>query len=215
MTRKFDPSLLPPTPDLSLEGKLWQNGVRHIAGIDEAGRGALAGPVSAAAIILPASSNLETRLNGVRDSKKMTPRQRSIWAGELINVAIAWGVGFASHQEIDEFGIVPATRIAAMRALSALTIQPQHLLIDALLLYEESTPQTALIKGDARSLSIASASVLAKVTRDAYLREMDGEYPGYGFASHKGYGTSAHRLSISEKGPCPIHRLSFAPFRHY
>jgi ribonuclease HII len=198
---------------LSFEKALWDAGIEHIAGIDEAGRGALAGPVAAAAVILPDDPNVKRTLDGVRDSKQMTPRQREHWAEILRETALAWGVGFASHAEIDAIGIIPATRLAAQRALESLKGTPEHLLIDALLLPEVSHPQTALIKGDARSLSIASASVLAKVTRDALLKELDGDHPGYGFASNKGYGTAAHRAALLQWGPCSIHRRSFAPLR--
>lgn len=200
-------------PDLSFEIELWANGRRHIAGIDEAGRGALAGPVAAAALILPRFINIQTQLSGVRDSKQMTPKQREYWARVLHAIALAWGVGFASHAEIDTLGILPATRLAARRALESLAVQPDHLLLDYLKLDDVALPQTSLVKGDCRSLSIAGASVLAKTARDALMRELDGYYPGYGFATHKGYGTASHLGALDRLGSCPEHRRSFAPLR--
>jgi ribonuclease HII len=209
MVKKFDRALIPASPDLSFESALWSQGLQFIAGIDEAGRGALAGPVAAGVVILPARQDLPTQLSGVRDSKQMTPDQRAQWAQKLRLIALAWGVGFAKASEIDALGIVPATRLAAQRALQQLSIQPQHLLLDFLQLPQVSLPQTPLVKGDERSLSIAAASILAKTTRDALLCDFERQYPGYGFASHKGYGTAAHRLAIQRLGLSPIHRRSF------
>lgn len=214
MTRKFDVSLLPAFPDTHLENALWREGVQSVAGIDEAGRGALAGPVSAAAVVLPQKSNLAEILKGVRDSKQMTPNQRENWAKVIRESAVTWQVGFATNIEIDVFGIVPATKLAIKRAVEGLDIFPEHLLIDALLLPEITPPQTSLIKGDARSLSIAAASILAKVSRDEYLRAQDELYPIYGFYANKGYGTAMHRAALVNWGPCPIHRRSFAPLKH-
>ena len=185
----------------------------HLAGLDEAGRGAWAGPVSAGAVILPQDADLCIQLKGVRDSKQMTPRQRATWAVKIRRTALAWGVGFASHTEIDALGILPATRLAMQRALAQLALPPQHLLLDAVRLPAVALPQTVLIKGDVRCLSIAAASVLAKTVRDELLVAWEQEYPGYGFARHKGYGTAAHRQALQEKGPCPLHRFSFAPIR--
>jgi ribonuclease HII len=210
MTRgKFDRSLLPPSPDLSFEMMLWSQGLQLIAGVDEAGRGALAGPVAAGAVILPANPELTAELAGVRDSKQMSPGERELWAEQILRVACGTAVGYASNQEIDALGIVPATRLAVQRALEALSHQPQHLLVDFLDLPETPIPQTSLIKGDRRSLSIAAASILAKTGRDGLLRLLDREYPGYGFARHKGYGTLAHRTALARLGPSPVHRLSF------
>jgi ribonuclease HII len=208
--KKFDRSLLPAAPDLCFEMALWKNDTRLVAGIDEAGRGALAGPVAAAVLVLPVDPGLCQTLNGVRDSKEMSPAARQVWAERLRRQAVVFEVGFASHQEIDDLGIVPATRLAVYRALAALAVQPQHLLVDYLDLTAVSIPQTSLVKGDARSLSIAGASILAKTARDAWMCSLDGEYPGYGFAQHKGYGTAAHRRALAEFGPCPIHRRSFS-----
>jgi ribonuclease HII len=200
-------------PDLSLEIPLWQGGISRLAGVDEAGRGAWAGPVAAAAVILPADEQILQTLKGVRDSKQMTPLQRSRWAGQIRQMAVAWGVGMASNQEIDALGIVPATRLAMQRALQALKIPPQHLLIDALRLPEIEVPQTSLPHGDAVSLSIAAASVLAKTARDAVMVEFDHQFPGYSFARHKGYGTAAHSAALQRLGACPLHRFSFAPLK--
>lgn len=205
----FDLSLLPPVPDLSFELALWEAGLSAVAGIDEAGRGALAGPVAAAAVILPPEAGMVMCLKGVRDSKQMTPSQREAAREKILQYAVTWGVGFATAEEIDQMGILPATRLAACRALGRLTPPPAHLLLDYLFLPEIPLPQTALIKGDCRSLSIAAASILAKTSRDALLRELEQTYPGYGFASHKGYGTQAHREALQRLGVSPVHRLSF------
>lgn len=209
----FDPSLLPPEPDLSFELALWKAGLTSVAGIDEAGRGALAGPVTAAAVILPPELVIAGYLKGVRDSKQMTACQRERMREKILQFAAAWGVGFATSEEIDHKGILPATRLAACRALEALTVPAMHLLLDYLFLPDNPTPQTALIKGDCRSLSIAAASILAKTSRDALMRELDLTYPGYGFATHKGYGTFAHHKALQRMGASPVHRISFALFR--
>jgi ribonuclease HII len=206
----FDASLLPHEPDLSFELMLWQAGILGVAGIDEAGRGALAGPVAAAAVILPKEVGIAGRLKGVRDSKQMTPDERETARGQILLYAVSWGVGFATAQEIDLIGIVPGTRLAAWRALENLSVSPTHLLLDYLFLPDVAIPQTALIKGDRRSLSIAAASILAKTSRDALMCEFELTYPGYGFARHKGYGTRAHREAIRRLGPSAVHRYSFS-----
>jgi len=211
--RGFDPSLIPLNPDLSFEQILWQGGEIAVAGVDEAGRGALAGPVAAAAVILPADQKVSGFLPSVRDSKQMTPLERDIARERIQRFCIAWGVGFSSPGEIDQVGIVAATRLAAWRAIERLTPPPTHLLLDYLFLPELAIPQTALIKGDCRSLSIAAASIMAKTSRDALLAELDLTYPGYGFANHKGYGTRSHRDALQRMGPSPIHRLSFTLYR--
>jgi len=209
MTARFDPELLPPDPDLSFEANLWGQGLSRVAGIDEAGRGALAGPVAAAAIVLPPDPTWAQRLKGVRDSKQMSPVQRAGWAIRLKEIAWGWGVGLASAEEIDSLGIVPATHLAAQRALTHLPATPEHLLLDCLFLPESALPQTSLIKGDCRSLSIAAASILAKTARDALLCELDRQYPGYGLARHKGYGTAAHCAALERLGQSPLHRKTF------
>lgn len=197
-------------PDLSLEIPCWQAGLRHVAGLDEAGRGALAGPVAVGAVILPADAVLLQTLRGVRDSKQMTPLQRERLAPLIRETATSWGVGLASAEEVDNLGIVQAISLAAMRALSCLSICPDFLLCDfGLSLPEVEIPQTALVKGDRRSLSIAAASVLAKTSRDALMRTLSSQYPGYGLDRHKGYGTSAHRAALARLGVSAIHRRSF------
>jgi ribonuclease HII len=163
-------------------------------------------------VILPVDPGLAARLSGVRDSKQMTPAGREMWAERIRRLAAGYAVGFASSCEVDELGILPATRLAVERSLDGLAIRPEHLLVDYLALPGVTIPQTSLVKGDARSLSIAAASILAKTARDAYMVEMEGEHPGYGFAAHKGYGTLAHRRRLTGLGPCPIHRLSFNLF---
>lgn len=193
---------------LTFERHLWEGGWQRVAGMDEAGRGALAGPVCAAAVILPPDPALAQTLSGVRDSKQMTPLEREAWAPRIQQAALAWGVGFASAEEIDALGIVAATKLAATRALKNLL--PDYLLTDFLLFPELDLPQTALIKGDRRSLSVAAASVLAKTARDSLMRDLDAQYPGYGFAQHKGYGTPAHRRALERWGALPLHRRSFA-----
>jgi ribonuclease HII len=213
MRTKFDLNSLPASPDLSFEREHWSAGVARVAGIDEAGRGPWAGPVAAAAVIFPPDLQLTERLRGVRDSKQMTPLERETWAAQIQAAALTWGVGMAGADEIDRIGILPATRLAVARALSALACAPQHLLVDFLQLPEIHLPQTPLVKGDARSLSIAAASVLAKTARDHFMVELDARYPGYGFAAHKGYGTRAHQQALQRLGPCPQHRFSFQPVK--
>ena len=211
MPPRISPDQIPAAPDLSFEIAHWDSGINYIAGIDEAGRGALAGPVAAAAVILPNDRTLINILQGVRDSKEMTPSIRTIWKIQLQEIALAWSVGLASQFEIDNLGILPATHLAAQRALDALHIQPIHLLLDYLFLPDTNQPQTSLIKGDKRSLSIAAASIFAKTTRDSLMCELETRYPGYGFTSHKGYGTKAHIKKINELGPSPAHRFTFHP----
>jgi ribonuclease HII len=213
MTRRYDPADIPAAPDLRYESSLWLNGQLHIAGLDEAGRGAWAGPVSAGAVMLPPKPEIVDLLQNVRDSKEMSIAARTFWAEEIKTHALCWGVGYASSEEIDRLGIIAATRLAMMRALHSLPFDAQHLLIDALLLPNIALPQTALIKGDARSLSIAAASVLAKTARDALMTAYDAQYPQYGFARHKGYGTASHQAALQANGPCPIHRFCFEPIR--
>jgi len=186
-------------------------GYQYIAGLDEAGRGALAGPVCVGAVILPNDSPLlRHTLSGVRDSKQLTPRQRSQTLPLIQKTAYAWGIGFATADEIDNLGIVAATRLAANRALETLPFLPDFLLTDFRLeLPELDIAQAALVKGDQCSLSIASASILAKTARDQWMLDLDLEYPQYGFARHKGYGTLAHRKKIIEMGFSAVHRKTF------
>ncbi len=198
-------------PSLDFEFDLWQRGILRVAGMDEAGRGALAGPVFVGAVILPPDHpSLSRTLAGVRDSKQMTPPERERWAAVIEATALAWAVGQASAAEIDARGIVPATRQAAERAIQALGPAPACLLTDYRLeLPSVQIPQKSILRGDCCCLSIAAASVLAKVHRDAALRDLDGQYPGYGLARHKGYGTEAHRAAIHQLGHSPIHRKTF------
>lgn len=200
-------------PDLRYEAPFWKADQTLICGIDEAGRGALAGAVFAAAIILPADKRMLPALSGVRDSKQMTPRQRETWEGKIKEAALSWGVGKSTCQEVDTLGILPATRLAMQRAVEALHIQPVHLLIDAVILRYVDIPQTALIKGDVYCLSIACASVLAKTARDHEMVAFDALYPHYGFARHKGYATLQHRTALQKHGACLIHRRSYEPVR--
>lgn len=199
-------------PTLDFETPLHSAGMEHIAGLDEAGRGALAGPVMAAAVMLPLDNpSALKRLAGVRDSKLLSPAQRETALEVILEVAVCWATGSASPQEIDTIGLLPATRKAMLRALAGLSEVPEHLLIDHLLLPEDERPQTALVKGDRRSLTIAAASVVAKVLRDRKMVDLDSRFPGYEFASNKGYGTRQHRSALQRLGPAPVHRRSYEP----
>ena len=198
-----------PRPDLTMEIPLWEKGLTFVAGVDEAGRGALAGPVAAAAVILPAETTIGEGLWGVKDSKEMSPKSRKVWARKLKAVCLAYGVGYASHNEIDNIGIAPATLLAMERALKKLKFKPEHILIDYLGLPGILIPQTSITKGDRVSLSIASASIIAKTSRDSLMRRHSKKYPAYGFEKNKGYGTLYHRKALAEFGSSPIHRQSF------
>ncbi len=198
------------TPNLSHERKLY-TAYKIIAGLDEAGRGALAGPVCVGAVILPLDHpRILSTLNGVHDSKQLSPFKRNQLAPRIKSFALSWGVGFAAAEEIDSMGIVPATRLAASRAVEALSLFPDFLLTDFRLeLPELDVSQAALVKGDQRSLSIAAASILAKTARDELMFNLDSQYPIYGFAKHKGYGTLFHRKTITQFGFSSIHRKTF------
>jgi ribonuclease HII len=201
-----------PPPTFVEESVLYRQGYRLIAGIDEAGRGPLAGPVVAGAVIFPDDFN-PPWLNGIRDSKQLSPGRRDKLFSCIQESGIAWGSGVVSHQDIDSLGIVPATRKAMILAMQHLPERPDFLLVDALPISQSGMAFKAIIKGDQRSLSIAAASIVAKVTRDRIMVEEDLTYPGYDFALHKGYPTRAHMESLQRLGPCPIHRRSFAPVR--
>lgn len=191
---------------------LYAQGNRLITGLDEAGRGSLAGPVVAGAVILPLESpSLRGRLQGVRDSKELTPRQRERLYEEIRSVALATGIGVVSPMFIDMLGIIAATRLAMKAALRDLALRPDALLIDYLALPSCPIPQRSIAKGDSLCLSIAAASIVAKVCRDRMMVALEDDYPGYGFARHKGYSTPQHRQAIRRLGPCLAHRLSFAP----
>jgi ribonuclease HII len=194
---------------LELETPLWASGVERIAGVDEAGVGPLAGPVVAAAVILPRG----LRPRGLDDSKRLDEAARDRLAAEVKAGAVAWGVGVATHLEVDGLNVYQAGLLAMRRAVEALRPAPQHLLVDARRVPGVPWPQQGIVKGDARSLSIAAASVIAKTTRDALMVEADARFPGYGFARHKGYGAPEHLAALERLGPCELHRRSFAPVR--
>ncbi len=188
-----------------IEDSFYEEGMQVICGVDEAGRGPLAGPVCAAAVILP--PHLE--IPGLTDSKKLTDKKRRELFPVIQEQALAYGIGFASEKEIDEINILQATFLAMQRALDQLTIRPELALIDGNREKDFGLPVRTVVKGDSLSANIAAASILAKVTRDDLMLEMAKEYPEYGFEIHKGYGTKAHYAALTEHGPCPIHRMSF------
>lgn len=196
---------------LQFENRLQRQGYQVVAGIDEAGRGPLAGPVLAAAVVLPKHFELP----GLTDSKKLSPVARERLFPLIRQQALAVGVGFASPAEIDQFNILQATLQAMLRAVHRLGLSPDFLLIDGITPLPQAIPQQTLKKGDSRSLSIAAASVIAKVVRDRLMVHYDRRFPGYGFAGHKGYGSAAHRQAIADLGPCPIHRATFRGVREY
>jgi ribonuclease HII len=201
-------------PTLTYETRLWARGYGRVAGLDEAGRGAWAGPVVAAAVILPPDDpDLLRHLDGVRDSKQLAAGRREALLAVIVEHALAWGVGFVPPAEIDALGIVPATRRAMALALQALSPPAEYLLIDYVSLQDLALPQQSLPKGDTRVLSIAAASIVAKVSRDRMMVELDARLPGYGFARHKGYGTALHQAMLTALGPSSAHRRSFAPLR--
>ena len=183
----------------------FSDGYKLVCGIDEAGRGPLAGPVCAAAVILPP----DCRIEGLNDSKKLTDKKRRELYDVITQTAAAYGIAFASEQEIDEVNILQATFLAMERAMQKLAVRPQLALIDGNRARDFGLPVRTIVSGDALSASIAAASILAKVTRDRLMEELDGEYPQYGFAVHKGYGTKRHYEALRAFGPCPIHRRTF------
>ena len=190
---------------LKYERTLWAEGKEFVAGVDEVGRGPLAGPVVTAAVILPHDFNIL----GVNDSKKLSPKKRDELYDIIMEKALAVSIGRREPERIDEINILEATKEAMTDAILGLKIKPDHVLIDALTLKTVNLPQTGIIHGDATSVSIAAASIIAKVTRDREMIEMDKLYPGYAFESNKGYGTKAHYEGLAALGPCPIHRQSF------
>jgi ribonuclease HII len=199
-------------PTFEHERTLWMQGLRLIAGVDEVGRGPLAGPVVAAAVILPPHCRFAWLVE-VRDSKMLLAPKREQLAEKIRARALAVGVGVVPPERIDALGIAPASRMAMAEALSALTPVPQYALIDAFTLPEIDIPHHGITDGDALSLSIAAASIVAKVHRDHIMVMYDALYPEYGFAHHKGYSTSEHLEALARHGPCRIHRRSFAPVR--
>ena len=200
-------------PSLAEERKLWRAGFTRVAGLDEAGRGALAGPVVASAVILPANSRRDGLWAEVQDSKLLSPLRREELSVRIREQAAAWSLGQASAAEIDARGIAPATRLAMRRAVQALLLRPDHLLLDWVQLKSLNLPQLSFTKGDLRIVSIAAASILAKVHRDRLLCQLHERYPAYGFHSHKGYAARTHLAAIEQLGPCPAHRRSFSPLR--
>lgn len=202
---KIDSSF--PTLMLELEARATWNG--PVCGVDEAGRGPWAGPVSAAAVIL----NPDDLPPGIDDSKALTEKRRAALEPEIKARALAWGVGFASVEEIEELNILHATGLAMCRAIEALSIQPAIALVDGNYRFKLPCDVTTVVKGDSLSLSIAAASILAKTARDRLMIELDGQYPGYGFASHKGYNAPLHQQALKALGPCPAHRPSWAPIK--
>lgn len=188
-----------------IEKAHFDRGVKIICGVDEAGRGPLAGPVCAAAVILPANAEIP----GLNDSKKLSDKKRRELYPIIKEQAIAYGIAFADHSEIDEINILQATYLAMERAINQLSVKPELALIDGNRAKDFGIPVETVVHGDSLSASIAAASVLAKVTRDDYMLKMAEEYPGYDFEIHKGYGTKAHYAALTEKGPSPIHRMTF------
>ena len=183
----------------------FENGIKLICGVDEAGRGPLAGPVCAAAVILPPHAQIP----GLNDSKKLTDKKRRELYPVIMEQAVTYGIGFASHEEIDEINILQATYLAMERAIAKLSVRPELALIDGNRAKDFGVPVKTVIKGDSQSASIAAASILAKVTRDDLMLEAAKEYPQYAFDVHKGYGTKAHYEALAAYGPSPIHRMSF------
>ncbi len=199
-------------PGTQAEIAFWDEGYQFVAGLDEAGRGPWAGPVYAAAVVLPRTRDLPERLAGVRDSKTLSARQRERLVSRIRVVALAVGVGWATAAEVDEVGIVPATHRAMTRALNTLSPDPEALILDAITLPAITLPQRGFPRADAHSLSVAAASIVAKVSRDRWMVETaEVEHPGYGFAQHKGYGTPQHRDALQRLGVCAIHRRTFKP----
>lgn len=210
MPPKFDPSLIPPYPTLAYEKQIAENGCTLIAGLDEAGRGALAGPLCAAAVILPVDrEGLAESLLGVRDSKQMSAIERELGAEEIRKIALDWSLGWVEASEIDALGMGKAGRLVFKRAIERLKTKPGHLLLDYFKQPAVKLPQTSLVKGDQRSLSIACASVLAKTARDALMLSLAEVEDRYGFGQNKGYGTEEHVRAIELYGLSPFHRRSF------
>jgi ribonuclease HII len=202
---------------LEFELQYWEQGFQRLAGVDEAGRGPLAGPVVAAAVVFQrgfAETEEHRLLKGLTDSKQLSASAREHFFGVLTHSSyVEHGVGMANVDEIDTLNIFHATRQAMIRAVRSLPSLPQHILVDGLPIQGFPCPSTAIVGGDGKSLSVAAASVIAKVTRDIYMRNLDHTYSQYGFATHKGYGTKAHMKALFEYGPCPVHRRSFRPVR--
>lgn len=202
-----------PQPTLNEELALWQTGYSRVAGLDEAGRGAWAGPVVAAAVVLPVDSTIASRLAGVADSKQLSAGRREHLFAAIVQESLAWAVGITPAADIDTQGIAAATRSAMQAAVATLSQPPDFLLIDYVRLGRLPIPQLSLVQGDSKVLSIAAASIVAKVVRDRLMVELGQRYQGYGFERHKGYGTAGHQDALNRLGPCPEHRMSFQPVR--
>lgn len=198
-----------PLPSFKEERGLLAQGFTLVAGVDEVGSGCWAGPVYAGAVILP----LDSRIGLVRDSKTLSPGQRERVAALIRERALAWAVGSATPQEVDALNIRRAGALAMRRAVEALSTAPQFVIVDAFHIPGLPMPQKAVVRGDLLVKSVAAASIVAKVVRDAEMERLDREHPGYGFAAHKGYGTNEHQDALAKLGPCPIHRLSYAPVK--
>ena len=198
-------------PTFEEEQALAARGFSCVAGTDEVGCGCWAGPVMAAAVILPLGVELEL----VRDSKTLSPAQRERSAEEIRTKAVAWAVGSASIEEIDRLNIRRAAALAMRRAVESLAVRPDHVLSDAFLIPGLAIPVRNIVRGDAKVVSVAAASIIAKVARDRLMDELAGEYPGYGFERHKGYGTKEHQAALERQGICPIHRRTYAPIAKF
>jgi ribonuclease HII len=204
----------PYIPTQDEERQLWNAGYSNVVGIDEVGRGPIAGPVVAGAVIMPDLSGMcDKGIRLIRDSKSLTPLQRRSADSIVRRIGIDFGIGMADVNEIDQWGIVPATKLAMVRALDSLVLRVDHMLIDAIPLEWNGRPYTAIVRGDQQCVAVAAASVIAKVYRDALMGELDIIYPGYGFSKNKGYPSPFHLSVIGAKGPTPIHRMTFGPLR--
>lgn len=210
------PSTPLPVPSWRTERSLWRDGARRVAGVDEVGRGPLAGPVVAAAVVIPHTGSGHVSrarwIGRLRDSKVLTARQREELA-EVIRDQTEWGIGVVSPQVVDQINILRATRLAMKRAVEALPSEPDHLIVDGREVVDGRIRQLAVVDGDALCMSVAAASIIAKVMRDGLMCELDGRFPGYGLAENKGYATPEHRAALVRLGYSNIHRLSFAPVR--
>ena len=195
----------PSTAPYRFEAQAWRTGLTRVAGVDEAGRGPLAGPVVAAAVVIAP----DRRVRGLADSKVLPPERREVLYALIQDRAVAVGVGIVDHLTIDRINILEATRLAMGQALAALPVVPELIITDFVSLRACPCPQRNLVDGDARCASVAAASIVAKVTRDRLMRELDAEFPAYGFARHKGYATAEHSAAIDRHGLCPLHRRSF------
>lgn len=197
---------MPPVDQSYFESRLYAEGVSSIAGVDEVGRGCLAGPVVAASVILPRDCKIE----GINDSKKLSPRKRDELYDVILKEAVSFGIGVISPKEIDDINILQATLKAMKVAVESLNVRPQHLLIDGNQRIDVNIPQKIIVKGDTRSISVGAASIIAKVTRDRMMAELEKDIPNFRFSVHKGYGTALHLRELKEHGPTRIHRMTFA-----